>query len=367
MESHQTANTATPQLDYSPLSQHIGNVEALRSMVKKYRSSDASKQASLIAAVAVAVTVYCVVVMISVTAASSAGQLFLVIPALVAILIIITIATSLSNHRNDLRVESFAEKNGLNYKEHTTPGITYTGTIFNHGHSKSIVQALDMSQLNNVEIGNYTYVTGSGKSSTVHDYGYVKVKLSKHLPHMLLDAKSNNMFSFMGNLPSMFGSDQKLMLEGDFNKYFTLYTPKQYETDALYIFTPDVMQTFIDSARDYDVEIVDDYMYLYSNEKFNLAKADEISGLLTIVARLAKDLAKQVKLYSDDNLPSESNGIAEHGRRLKTSRIPAVLTAIVFIGIILFNIVTSGSMYSMLVYAPFVILLGALLFKDRLK
>ena len=34
---------------------------------------------------------------------------------------------------------------------------------------------------------------------------------------------------------------QVLSLEGDFDRYFTLYCPKEYERDALYVFTPDLM------------------------------------------------------------------------------------------------------------------------------
>ncbi|MEO7546479.1 MAG: hypothetical protein ABIT21_09370 [Terrimesophilobacter sp.] len=76
------------------------------------------------------------------------------------------------------------------------------------------------------------------------------------VPNMILDAKSNNFL--WTNLPQNFSRNQVLSLEGDFDKHFTLYCPKEYEHDALYVFTPDLMTRLIDHAAGYDVELVDD-------------------------------------------------------------------------------------------------------------
>lgn len=40
-----------------------------------------------------------------------------------------------------------------------------------------------------------------------------------------------------------------LSLEGDFDRYFTLYCPGDYERDALYVFTPDLLALLIDESR----------------------------------------------------------------------------------------------------------------------
>ena len=78
---------------------------------------------------------------------------------------------------------------------------------------------------------------------------------------MVLDARSNNGLFGGTNLPSQFSKDQILSLEGDFSEYFTLYCPREYERDALYVFTPDLMALLIDQTSTFDVEIVDDWMF----------------------------------------------------------------------------------------------------------
>ncbi|GAA1220365.1 hypothetical protein GCM10009655_19930 [Rhodoglobus aureus] len=54
---------------------------------------------------------------------------------------------------------------------------------------------------------------------------------------MVLDARANNQLFGFSNLPKSFARDQVLKLEGDFNEHFTLYSPRHYERDALYVFT----------------------------------------------------------------------------------------------------------------------------------
>src|SRR5690606_7535742 len=108
--------------------------------------------------------------------------------------------------------------------------------------------------------GNLRYVTGSGKSRSVHQWGFLAVGLDRRLPHMVLDSRANNRMLGLSNLPAGFRRDQILSLEGDFDRYFTLYCPKEYERDALYVFTPDLMALLIDEAAPYDVEVVDHWM-----------------------------------------------------------------------------------------------------------
>jgi hypothetical protein len=108
--------------------------------------------------------------------------------------------------------------------------------------------------------GNCSYSVGvSGDTQTSISRGYLAVRLDAPLPHLVLDAKANNGL-LATRLPGQFARDQVLQLEGDFDRYFTLYAPRQYERDALYVFTPDLMATLIDHGSDYDVEIVDDWV-----------------------------------------------------------------------------------------------------------
>lgn len=191
----------------------------------------------------------------------------------------------------------------------------YSGMIFDEGHSRQIPEALRFTS--GVEIGNYQYVTGSGKNRQTHVYAYAKVPLGRHLPHIVLDARQNN-FLGMSNLPDTFKANQRLELEGDFNKHFNLYAPKQYERDALYIFTPDVMATMIDNGERYDMEIVDDMLYIYSQESLDLLSAGRLEPLLAVVDTISRDVSKQTIHYRDDRVGDRTHDVvAVPGQRLK--------------------------------------------------
>ncbi|MGF6822698.1 hypothetical protein M2317_001605 [Microbacterium sp. ZKA21] len=162
------------------------------------------------------------------------------------------------------RLSRFAAANNMSYEDRVdNPGLP--GMIFQNGNARRATRLVRGHSPRFVEFGNYQYTVKHGKSSTTYHWGYVAVKLDVPLPNIVLDAVGNN--GFGSNLPASFDKDQHLSLEGDFDRYFTLYCPAGYEQDALYLFTPDIMARFIDSAAQLDVEIVDDWLFLYTQRQ----------------------------------------------------------------------------------------------------
>jgi hypothetical protein len=150
-----------------------------------------------------------------------------------------------------------------------------------------------------VEFGNYQYTTSNGKQTQTHRWGYVAVKLDVPLPNIVLDALGNNT---LGNtLALAFSRDQRLSLEGDFDRYFSLYCPAGYEADALYLFTPDVMARFIDHAAQLDVEIVDDWLFLYTRREVSTLDPATWAWLFGAVGALLTKLDQWAR-WRDDRL-----------------------------------------------------------------
>ncbi|WP_309127130.1 hypothetical protein [Microbacterium sp.] len=172
----------------------------------------------------------------------------------------LSVVTSRRRRLSTYRIARFAQANGMAY-EHRVDAPGLPGVIFQNGSARTSTALVRGFQPRFVEFGNYQYTTGSGKNRTTHHWGYVAVRLDVPLPNIVLDALGNN--GLGSNLPASFSRDQRLSLEGDFDRYFTLYCPRGYEADALYLFTPDIMARFIDHAAQLDVEIVDDWMFLY--------------------------------------------------------------------------------------------------------
>ncbi|MBO9625129.1 MAG: hypothetical protein J7484_01990 [Microbacterium sp.] len=189
--------------------------------------------------------------------------LLLIGGALVAI-VVFSVAGWRRARETRYRLNLFAGANGMSYLEQVAdPPLP--GMIFGLGRARRSSDLLRGTTPRFVEFGNYQYTVGSGKNSTTHRWGYVAVKLDVPLPNIVLDAKGNNAFGT--NLPASFDRHQRLSLEGDFDRYFTLYCPAGYERDALYLFTPDIMARFIDNAAELDVEIVDDWLFLYTQRR----------------------------------------------------------------------------------------------------
>lgn len=221
------------------------------------------------------------------------------IGGIMALIIFAIVRSTRSAPERWYRLDHFAQRNGMTYlpklEDPPLPGM-----IFSNGHTRRATDLVRGASPRFVEFANYTYTTGSGKNSTTHNWGYVAIKLDVPLPHIVLDALGNNAL-FGSNLPASFDKDQRLSLEGNFDQYFSLYCPSGYETDALYLFTPDIMARFIDNAAALDVEIVDDWLFLYGKRPFSTLDPATWAWLFSVVGALLEKFA-QWSRWRDDRL-----------------------------------------------------------------
>ncbi len=254
------------------------------------------------------------------------------------------------------RLDRFAQANGMAWHaEAKNPPLP--GMIFALGRDRAATDIVRGEQPRFVEFGNYRYTTGSGKNQSTHRWGYIAVKLTSPLPHIVLDATGNNGL-FGSNLPASFDRDQRLRLEGDFDRYFSLYCPQGYERDALYLFTPDIMARFIDNAAALDVEIVEDWMFLYAKREFSTLDPQTWAWLFSVVAALLDKFA-QWERWRDDRLaaaPASTPftapatalrpppGVAAPGRRLKRG-IPWATVAVMGMFVVFFFLIQSRVLF----------------------
>jgi len=216
-----------------------------------------------------------------------------------------------------MRLSNFATANGFLYSR-VTSNPQFPGSIFALGSDRRSLDRIYTSEGRYLEISNYRYVTGSGKNRTTHDWGFMALALDRRLPHMVLDSTANNGLFGGSNLPTTFAKEQRLSLEGDFDRYFSLYAPKDYERDALYVFTPDLMALLIDEAAPFDVEIIDDWMFVYSSRPFAPADPAHFQRLFRIADTVGEKTLSQTDRYADDRIGDPAvNLVAPQGARLK--------------------------------------------------
>jgi hypothetical protein len=267
---------------------------------------------------------------------------FLGFIALLAFVIIQAIGASSRRWELWVRMDRFARRNGMRFSP-LDARPSYPGAIFQLGDSRQSVDHVVSTTGRFIDFGNYRYTTGSGKNRSTRTWGFLAFHLDRKLPHMVLDSKANNGF-FGSNLPATFDKDQILSLEGDFDRYFTLYCPQQYERDALYVFTPDLMALLIDEAAPFDVEIVDDWMFVYSNAAFRTGDAGLYARLFRIIDTVGAKTLTQTDRYVDARVGDFSaNIIAPEGARLKRGvSVGAIILGVVFVGMWIWGILGDG-------------------------
>lgn len=225
------------------------------------------------------------------------GLLSVLIPAGIMLMLVVAAARRWRSRLSDrlVRQYKFAANNGLIYKEDVSDP-SHQGIIFGRGRSRRLVASYTFPD--GTQIGNYRYLEQRGRYEEERNWGFVSMPLPRNLPHMLLDSRANNLF---GGRISSLPDDLKghtLSLEGNFDKYFRLYVPKQHERDALYVFTPDVMATMIDFGQAYDIEVVGNRLLLYREGYFDLDLASDISGSMAIADTIRSEVHHQARRYS---------------------------------------------------------------------
>jgi hypothetical protein len=322
-------------INYSALTDPTtpSQVRAFRAQVRAAQRADPKIGTSLMTATGVVSVVFIVIVTAICGAVSIAliGQLveggtaeigsivpliFIVGFIALGILVVVRHFGSGGEWAKWMRLTQFAQANGLQFRTRSA-NPSYPGMIFTMGDSRSTYNHINSTTGRYFDFGDYQYSTGSGRSRTTHFWGFLAIKLDRQLPNMVLDSKENNTI-FGTDLPISLKRDQVLSLEGDFDQHFTLYCPQEYQEDALYVFTPDLMALLIDDAGTYDVEIVDDWMFLYSPHVLPPLSVATYEHLFNIVQTVGNKTVSQTANYHDDRVGSMSaNIVAPQGQRLR--------------------------------------------------
>jgi hypothetical protein len=230
-----------------------------------------------------------------------------------------------------LRLDWFARTNRMTFSPWDADPA-YPGAIFHSGSSRRAVDHFRSVEGRFFDIGNFQFETRNDKTTTTHTWGFMALSLERRLPHMLLDSIQNNTWMLSG-LAAGLDRTQVLSLEGDFDRSFTLYCPPHYETDALYVFTPDLMALCIDQVAPFDVEIVDDWMFVYAPRGFRMDDPALLDRLFRIIDVVGAKALTRTRRYRDEKattaagLPAgfAANVVAPPGQRLRRRFPTAVI------------------------------------------
>jgi len=228
--------------------------------------------------------------------------------------------------RERLTTSRFAEENGASYEALTseTPRV---GMLFAIGSERRISDRVEFQREPRFEVGNLSYRINLPRNAVLDSHwGYIRIPLERRFPHTVPDSLSNN--GLRGaRLPASLSNRGSTELEGDFSRYFELTVPQGYERDALYLLTPDLMALLIDEGADFDVEIIDDELFVYRPRPFALATTDEWLRIERIVDTIGAKAQNRTERYRDERAGDQRlNRVAPGGRRIAAARLslPAI-------------------------------------------
>ncbi|TXK12862.1 hypothetical protein [Microbacterium hatanonis] len=135
------------------------------------------------------------------------------------------------------------------------------------------------------------------------EWQYIAVKLSAPLPHLILDATSND--GVGTDLPAGVDRGQRLSLEGDFDRWFRVYSPARYGQDALYVLTPDLMAALIDHASAYNVEIVDDTLVFFTSPGVDFFAVEHWERVGAVLEEVVPRVTSKARQYLDERVPGQ--------------------------------------------------------------
>jgi len=173
----------------------------------------------------------------------------------------------------------------------------FRGSLFSSGRDGRVETAMHTHDPRMIEVGNYTFSADAGQSfKGVDQVGYVRMVLDNELPHMYLQAQNR---AKLRPYTFAFSRVERIDLEGDFIRHWRLYVPQGREQDAYYIFTPDLMQVFVDVLPGCDVEIVGTEMYIYAPGRFDLTQADVLDAAEVIGETVGEHTAARAARFTD--------------------------------------------------------------------
>jgi len=169
---------------------------------------------------------------------------------------------------------------------------------------------------------------------------FIAIPLARSMPSVVLvNARSGALRDAGLSL----GTRELLSLEGDFDRTYSLYCQIGGSSLALSVFTPELLQQVIDNGSNSDIEVVDNWMFVYGN-----ASETSSGQMLDAIEKLAERVGGAIVSPAFEGEAGAPAGgpagrIDGAGQAKKTSGLTLVVVTIVAVAAgALFTLFGSG-------------------------
>jgi hypothetical protein len=204
--------------------------------------------------------------------------------------------------QHKLRLLAFSLKNGIDYNA-SDDRLSFKG------------DAIDVDYLEHT--GDILFGSNSHPMS-----GFVRIraKISYNVPHAIVNPAHGGV-----HLDTSEYRAQKLATEGG-NNHFHIFVSPNYHTDALYIFTPDVLSVMQRYGADFAYKFYDDEIEIYAPHDV-MQQGRYLRDVLLLAVNLVKQIETQAWRYRDERANDYARlhgSLAHRGRRM-TPKMTAIV------------------------------------------
>ncbi|GAA2178621.1 hypothetical protein GCM10009847_09480 [Leucobacter tardus] len=252
----------------------------------------------------------------------------------------------LTSARDHFAFAHFAEANGLDYSARPTRSPDGADTLTRTMRARDTPRELLFANRESSQSRG----VGDGRT---HFGGVCLLEVAAPLPNIRLRSRRHRTPAFSAYAAP--ARDQRLSLEGDFDRHFEMSVPRGYERDALYLFTPDVMAWLIDDVQSFDVELIDRSVVLHSRSDVVTRNPADWNRLAIALSAIRQRIV-QWERWRDDRaatspgplLEMETRGrattVGARGRRLRLGIGAGTIFAAAFIGVYLMLTVLANTL-----------------------
>lgn len=195
-----------------------------------------------------------------------------------------------SSEMRVLLFQQFATRHGMTY----APGGTqYNGIFMDVGNEQKSYNTVHGSfDGNDFWLFNFSYTLGSGKHKQYCKRTVFKIVFPCEFPRM---TSFSDMHAFY--IPSdYFKNPQKVVLSGDYEHFFDLTVEKDFEIEALQIFTPDLMEKVRFSKHHFSLEFVGNTLFVYTDHEIYVReKLETMFDLVCYLIKKVEPVAKKME------------------------------------------------------------------------
>jgi hypothetical protein len=172
-----------------------------------------------------------------------------------------------------------------------------SGLMFHQGNYRVLTDVVSGDILNHpLTLCNYKFRIGSGKNAQIYAYTVAIVTFTGKFPHVYVDRLDHGYGLRVG---------RALPLPTEVSKQFKIFSPPEYEIEALAIFDPQILAHLLDLKFNYDMELIDQKLYIFMHQIIESKEA--LENKLAQAEELLKHMIPHLDHTSYQRIPNMSD------------------------------------------------------------